>query len=226
MERDQPLRYDRGFGARYNVIAAFAEEERCLAALDTLASTGVPQAAIAMHRPGDGPACAEVVELEAEMGDETGDSWGVLSGAQARGAFIAALTLGVVGAALGLGAALAWAYLIAPDPRRLDWLVVAGGVFGLAGATIGLVLGGSGLGRRQAGQPDRGDRPEVAERDVLVTVELGDPAAAERTARLLRFLGAERVHCVNGDGVPLPPQAQRPRPADPEGWWWSNAGHG
>jgi hypothetical protein len=99
-------------------------------------------------------------------------------------------------------------------------------VIGLAGATIGVVVGGAGLGWQPTEEADRGDRPTTAERDVLVTVELADPGAAERAARLLRCLGAERVHFIDVDGVPLPHQAQHPRPADPEGWWWRNAGHG
>jgi hypothetical protein len=225
MERDKPFRQDPGFGARFNVIAAFAEEEDGRAALDTLTSTGVPRSAMTMHRPGDGPACEEVMELEADMGDETGDSWGVISGEQAKGAFVAAVILGLVGVSLGLVAGLAWVYLLASGPRRLDWVIAAAGVLGLGGATVGLVVGGAGLAR-EGGQSDRGDRPEVAERDVLVTVQLGDPAAAQRTAGLLRRLGAERVHFVDREGVPLPRQAEHPRPADPEDWWWRNAGHG
>jgi hypothetical protein len=44
--------------------------------------------------------------------------------------------------------------------------------------------------------------------------------------RVTSSLGAERVHLVDTHGIPLPPQAQHPWPADPEGWWWRNAGHG
>jgi hypothetical protein len=128
--------------------------------------------------------------------------------------------------ALGLVAGLAWAYVFASGVTDLEGIVLAACVFGLAGATIGLVAGGGGFGGEQGREPDRGDRPEMAERDVLVTVQLGDPAAAERAAGLLRGLGAERVHFVDVDGIPLPPQAQHPRPADPDGWWWRNAGHG
>lgn len=66
----------------------------------------------------------------------------------------------------------------------------------------------------------------MAERDILVSVRAEDPATAERAAAILRELGAERVHLVGAHGIPLPPQAQHPRPADPEGWWWKDAGHG
>jgi hypothetical protein len=217
---------DTGFGARFNVIAAFAEEHDSLVALDTLTSSGIPSAAITVHRPDDGPGCAEVIELEAEMGDEVGDGWGVLSGPQATGAFIAALALGAAGTVLGLVAGLAWAYLFVSDFSRPGRVLLATAVIGLAGATIGLVVGGAGLARQQDWGPDRGDRPEMAERDVLVSVHLGDPDTAARAARLLRWLGAEQVHFIDVNGVPLPPQAQHPRPADPEGWWWGHAGHG
>jgi hypothetical protein len=217
---------DTGFGARFNVIAAFAEEQDGLAALDTLASSGVHPSAVTVHRPDDGPACAEVIELEAEMGDEVGEGWGVLSGAQAKGAFIAALALGAAGIALGLVAGMAWAYLFASELSRPGRVLLAAAVVGLGGATIGLVVGGAGLARRQDAEFDRGDRPEMAERDVLVTVHLGDPDAAARAARLLQWLGAERVHLVDGNGIPLPPQARNPRPADPDGWWWRHAGEG
>jgi hypothetical protein len=217
---------DTRFGAPFNVIAAFADEQDGLAALDTLTSSGVPPSAITVHRPDDGPACAEVIELEAEMGDEVGEGWGVLSGGQAKGAFVAALVLGAAGIALGLVAGMAWAYQFASELSRPGRVLLAAAVVGVGGATIGLVVGGAGLARRQDRDFDRGDRPEMAERDVLVTVHLGDPDAAARAARLLQWLGAERVHFIDGNGVPLPPQAQHPRPADPEGWWWKHAGEG
>jgi hypothetical protein len=225
MEGDEH-RPDGGCGTRFNVIAAFAQDQDANVALDALTSGGVPRSAIKVHRPDDGSAWAEVVELEAEMGDEVGDSWGVLSGAQAKGAFVAALTLGVAGIVLGLAAGLVWSYVFPSGVSRPVRVVLAASVLGLAGATIGLVAGGGGLGRQQGGGPDRGDQPEMAERDVLVTVQLEDPGAAVRTAGLLRGLGAERVHFIDVDGIPLPRQVQHPRPADPEDWWWRNAGHG
>jgi hypothetical protein len=217
---------DTGFGARFNVIAAFAEEQDGFAALNSLTRSGVPPSAITVHRPEDGPACAEVIELEAEMGDEIGDGWGLLSGAQATGAFITALTLGMAGIALGFVAGMAWAYLFVSDFSRPGRILLATAVIGLAGATVGLVVGGAGLVRQQDAGRDWGEGPEMAERDVLVTVHLADADAAARAARLLRWLGAERVHFIDVNGVALPRQAQHPRPADPEGWWWGHAGHG
>jgi hypothetical protein len=99
-------------------------------------------------------------------------------------------------------------------------------VIGLAGATVGLVAGGAHLDRPHGEELDTGAEPEVAERDVFVAVHVHDPVLAARAAGVLRELGAERVHLVDGRGVPLPPQADHPRPADPDGWWWTAAGEG
>jgi hypothetical protein len=70
------------------------------------------------------------------------------------------------------------------------------------------------------------DKRAVAERDLILAVHTGDQDLAERAADVLRGMGAERVDLVDGHGVPLPPQADHPRPADPEGWWWRRAGQG
>jgi hypothetical protein len=213
-------------GTRFNVIAAFTPEQDSVAVLDRLARSGVRRSAVTVHRPGDEPDCEAVLEIEAEMGDETGASWAVLSGAQAKGAFLAALAIGLAGVALGLVGGLAWAYLFTSELSRLGRVALVACVTGAGGATVGLVVGGAGLARQQGGNTDRDDRPEAAERDLLVTVHLGDPGAAEQAAGVLRSLGAERVHFLDGNGVPLPPQAQHPRPADPEGYWWRHAGEG
>ena len=79
---------------------------------------------------------------------------------------------------------------------------------------------------RQWGEHDRGDEPLPAERDLLVAVHVDDRILVDRAAAVLRGLGAEEVHLVASGGVPLPPQAQHPRPADPEGFWWTHASHG
>jgi hypothetical protein len=75
----------------------------------------------------------------------------------------------------------------------------------LAAATVGLVAGGGRLDRPHGQELDGGADLEVAERDVLVAVHLEDAALAARAAGVLRELGAERVHLVDGRGVPLPP---------------------
>jgi hypothetical protein len=214
-------------GAPYNVIAAFPPTpDGTVAAVDGLRRGGVPDSAITVHRPGDAPTSDALAELEAEIQDELNAGWGPTSGPQARGAATGALILGLAGVAVGLVAGGVWAYAFASGLARLAPMVIAAGVIGLAGATVGLVAGGSRLDRPHGEELDIGAEPEVAERDVLVAVHVHDPVLAARAAGVLRQLGAERVHLVDGRGVPLPPQADHPRPADPDGWWWTAAGEG
>ncbi len=210
----------------FNVIASFPAGTAGAAAVDTLAGLGVPRSAITVHQPADGPTREEVAELEAEMQDELVESFGPLSGPQAKRAFAAAAAFGAAGIVLGTMVGLGWAYLLASGLSRLSRLVIMAGVFGLAGATVGFVDGGSGLNPRRPGEAAGDEQPLPAERDVLVTVHLPDPATAEGVAEVLGMLGAERVHFFDGHGIPLPPQARHPRPADPEDWWWRAAGRG
>lgn len=217
---------DIDFGTPFNVIAAFPRESDGAAAVEALAGWGVPRSALTVHQPNDGRTGELVSELEAEMQDELVSGWGALSDRQAKEAFGAALRLGVVGVVLGVLAGLGWSYLVASGLNHLDRVAIVATVTGLAGATIGFVDGGGGLNWRRGREQNTDDLPVTAERDVLVAVHAGDPHVAEQAATLLRQLGAERVHLVDTHGIPLPPQAQHPRPADPEGWWWRNAGHG
>jgi hypothetical protein len=214
-------------GAPYNVIAAFPPTpDGTIVAVDGLRRGGVPEAAITVHRPGDAVTGDAVAELEAELQDELDAGWGPASGPQARGAATGALILGLAGVAVGLVAGGVWAYAFGSGLARLGTIVIVAGVIGLAGATVGLVAGGAQLDRPHGEELDTGAEPEVAERDVLVAVHVHDPVLAARAAGVLRELGAERVHLVDGRGVPLPPQADHPRPADPDGWWWTAAGEG
>lgn len=218
---------DTGFATTpFNVIAAFVQDHDSSVAVDSLAASGVPRSAITVHRPDDGPTGEEVAELEAEMQDELVSSWGALSGLRASRAFGGVMMLGLAGVVLGAAGGFGWASLFASGLSRLGRVLIVAGVAGLGGATIGFVAGGSGLNWRRRQERDAGDERLVGERDVLVAVHLTDRVGAERAAALLRELGAERVHLIALDGVPLPPQAQHPRPADPEGYWWRNAGHG
>jgi hypothetical protein len=218
---------DVGFGTPFNVIAAFPHEHDSTVAVDVLVGEGVPRSAIEVHRPDQGPTGEEISELEAEMQDELVGSWGALSGPQAKRAFRAAVILGGAGIVLGVVAGFGWAYLFSSGLSRMGRVVTMASVTGLAGATIGLVDGGGGLKARRVEEgPDTDDEPMVGERDVLVAVHFGDPVVAEGAAARLRELGAERVHLIDVHGIPLPPQAWHPRPADPEGWWWRRAGDG
>jgi hypothetical protein len=210
----------------FNVIASFPPGTGGAAAVDALAVLGVPPSAVTLHQPADGPTREEVAELEAEMQDELVESFGSLTGPQARRAFAAAAAFGAAGIVLGTVVGLGWAYLLASGLSRLSRLVIMAGVFGLAGATVGFIDAGSGLNPRHPGEAGDDEEPLAAERDVLVTVHLADPAPAERVAEVLGQLGAERVHFFDGHGIPLPPQARHPRPADPDDWWWRAAGRG
>ena len=72
----------------------------------------------------------------------------------------------------------------------------------------------------------RSDEPLPGERDLLVAVHVDDRLLVDRATAVLRRLGAEEVHLVASGGIPLPYQAEHPRPADPDGFWWTHASHG
>jgi len=215
-----------GFESAFNVVAAFGAGHDGSEVVEALGRIGVPASAVALHRPGEGNTGEEIVELEAEMQDELVSSFGVASAPQAKRAFGAAVVAGVVGVVLGVGGWLAWGHFAAAGLSPLGGVLIVVGVAGLAGATVGFVDGGGGLAWRPRKEEDRDDKPIPAERDLLVGVHVGDRTLAEQAASLLRRLGAEEVHLVAAGGIPLAPQAQQPRPADPEGFWWSHAGHG
>lgn len=209
----------------YNVIAAFPATASGTVTVE-LARRGIPESAITVHRPGEPVSEDHVSELEAEMQDQLNAAWGPASGPQARGALTAAVAFGLAGVVAGLVAGVLWAYGSRSVLSPLARIAIAVGVLGLGGATVGLVVGGSGLERPHGEERDTGTQPEVAERDVLVAVHVDDRVAADRAATAMRDLGAERIHLVDRHGVPLPPQASHPRPADPDGYWWRHAGEG
>jgi hypothetical protein len=169
-----------------------------------------------VHRPDEGATGEEVAGLDVEMQDEL-RSRGFLLGSQARRAFGAVFTLGMAGIVLGVVAGLGWAYVFSSGLPRLARVVTLAGVAGLAGAAIGFVGGGGGLTRRW-GEVHDTDAQLAAERNVLVALHVCDSVLAERTAALLRALGAERVDLVDAHGTPLPPQTQPPPPAEPKGF--------
>lgn len=213
--------------APYNVVAAFRPRpDGTIPALDGLIRRGIPASAITVHQPGDGWTVDEFAEMEGEMQDELNASWGVAPGPQVTTALSWAVVLGMSGVMIGLLAGALWAGGFGSPLGRLVRLAIPVVVLGVAGATVGLVVGGGNLDSPHGEERDTGVQPVVAERDVLVAVHVEDPALVGHTAAVLREFGAERVHFVGGDGVPLPPQAAHPRPADPEDYWWTNAREG
>jgi hypothetical protein len=150
------------------------------------------------------------------------------TGRQVRGALagtgafaLAGLVIGgVIGLILGLGLS-----------ASVAGTIVIGAIIGLlAGATAGFVFGGGAAPRTGAARATTeafDDPAPVAERDVLLAVHATEAETAERAAKMLRDdLHAERVDLVDATGTPLPPQHDSPRPADPEGYWWKQAGSG
>jgi gas vesicle protein len=109
-------------------------------------------------------------------------------------------------------------------------MMAIGAVIGLvAGATVGFVAGGGFAPRTgDDARAETFDDPRpAAERDVLLAVHATEARTAEQAARILRDeIHADRVHLVDAAGTPLPPQAGDPRPADPDGYWWGQAGEG
>ncbi len=215
----------------YNAVAAFTDEATAKAAVGALTARGVPADAVLLEPPGD--AGDEIAELRGEMQDELQDSWAApgffMTDEQARGAFIGTAVFTAAGFAVGLVAGLGWAYLIEADITRLGRVAIAVVLCTVAFATVGFIAGGSLKPRLDAaGDPERSldDRRAAAERDVLVAVHSTNRATVERSADVLRDLGAERVDLFDAEGTPLPPQHEHPRPADPEDWWWRRAGQG
>jgi hypothetical protein len=223
----------QGFPTPFNVVAAFRRTGEARRAMDDLARRGVPLPAMELHQPHDGDNPTEIAEQRSEMQDELDASWpvtgiGMMTETQAKGAGMGALLFAGAGALVGLVAGLVWSTFDSSLGTAAQLLIAV--LISVAGfTTIGFIVGGGVAPRLgAAGDPERvmGDRRTGAERDALVGVHLRDRTLAEQAAAVLAGCGAEHVHFVDGTGTPLPPQASTPRPADPEGWWWKNAGHG
>ena len=215
----------------YNAVAAFTSEAAAGAAVDVLTARGVPADAVRLEPPGNG--ADTTAELRAEMQDELQHSWGApaffMTEQQVKGAFAGTALFTAAGVIAGLVVGLAWAFLVDAEITRLGRVAITVVVCAVAFATVGFIAGGSLKPRWDAsGDRERSldDRRAVAERDVLVAVHSPSRETVERSAELLRELGAERVDLVDAEGTPLPPQYEHPRPADPENWWWRRAGQG
>jgi hypothetical protein len=220
-----------GSATPFNVVAAFTSEARAKAAVDVLTARGVPADAVRLEPLGQ--AVDETAELRAEMQDEVQHSWGApaffMTEEQAKGAFVGTALFIGAGFAFGLLAGLAWAFLVDAEMTRLGRVAITVMVSTAAFATVGFIAGGALKPRLDAASDHEralDDHRAAAERDVLVAVHSPDRETVERSADLLRDLGAERVDLVDGEGIPLPPQYEHPRPADPENWWWRRAGQG
>jgi len=219
----------RMFDTPFNVVAGFRDRAQAETAARRLASAGLPGSSVEVEPRPNAGGPVETAELRAEMQSELNGTWGgMATGRQARGALagtgafaLAGLIIGgVVGLFIGLGMSMS-----------LAGTIVIGAIIGLvAGATIGFVGGGGTAPRTGAAVAAPGDFDDpmpVAERDVLLAVHATTADTAERAARILRDdLHADRVDLVDASGTPLPPEHDHPRPADPEGYWWKEAGQG
>jgi hypothetical protein len=218
----------RMFDTPFNVVAGFRSRAQAETAARRLSSAGLPEVTVEVGARPDAGGPVETAELRAEMQSELNRNWGMVTGRQARGALVGTGSLalaglivgGVIGLILALGLSMS-----------LSGTIVIGAIIGLmAGGTIGFVAGGGAASRTGGGIAGTGefdDPAPVGERDVLLAVHAAAAGTAERAAQILRDdLHADRVDLVDASGTPLPPEHDHPRPADPEGYWWNQAGKG
>jgi hypothetical protein len=215
------------FDTPFNVVAGFKTRQQAETAARRLMSAGVPASSVEVGDRPDMRGVVETVELRAEMQDELGRNWAPATGRQTRGAMLGTATFALAGLIVGLVAGLVANLGLGLD-MSLAGTMTIGALAGLVGgATVGFVAGGGVAPRMDGGSQAAFDDPvPAAERDVLLAVHVRQPEAAEHAARLLADLHADRVDMVDADGTPLPPQHDHPRPADPEGYWWKQAGTG
>ena len=216
----------RMFDSPYNVIAGFRTQVEAQDAARRLASAGLPGATVEIAPAASGGR-VETAELRADMQRELSGSWGGASGRQAKGAVVGSGLFAAVG--LVLGAVVGLIVGLGPWDAPIAGTILLGAIIGaVAGWVVGLI-GGGGLAPRVAtGDQSEFDDPKpLGERDVLLAVHATEASTAERAAEMLKGdLHADRVDLVDAAGTPLPPQAGNPRPADPEGYWWKEAGQG
>jgi hypothetical protein len=216
------------FATPYNVVAGFRSRQQAESAARRLTSAGLPEASLEVGTKSDEGGPVETAELRAEMQDELDQSWELATMRQAEGAAVGTATFAVAGLVLGLLIGLVANLGLGLD-MSLGGTMLIGAVLGvIAGAVAGFVAGGGVAPRIDVDDPVAFDDPRpAAERDVLLAVHASEPETAERVARILRDdLHADRVHLVDADGTPLPSQHDHPRPADPENYWWRQAGEG
>ena len=223
-----------GFTTRFNAIAAFPDAAQARAAAEALAAQGIPDDAIHVGIGDRVEDEEEAAEMRAEMQDEISTMWGgpafLMTGRQAKGAFVGVLISAALGLVVGLAVGLAWAFLFDEDGlSRLARVGVSIAISVVGFTTAGFIAGGGLQPRRDAARDSErpmDDQRTVAERDVLVGVHTEEREVVDRSAAVLRHAGAERVDLIDATGMPLPPQHEHPRPADPEGFWWGRSGRG
>jgi len=216
------------FASPYNVVAGFRDRQQAETAARRLTSAGLPRTSMEVGTTPDEGGAAERAQLRAEMQDELDRTWGGVTGRQTKGAFVGIVSFAIAGLIVGLLVGLVADLGLALD-MSLAGTMLIGAVVGLiGGATVGLVAGGGIAPRVDLEDPAAFDDPiPAAERDVLLAVHASEAETAERAAQILRDdLHADQVHLVDADGTPLPPQHGHPRPADPAGYWWRQAGEG
>jgi hypothetical protein len=188
---------------RYNVVAAFPDEQRAQRAVHRLTEAGVDKRHLRLVMPGGNDDPDRVAVMRAEMQDER-----VLVHDETADAFNGVFVGTLVGGLVGLVVGVVWALLghgpLGPTARSLIVFMP----FAIAGAVIGAIRGGA-LGPDNGARSRRSPRDDeslAAERDTLVAVHVADARTAERAQNVLEELGAERVDAIDADGTPLPPE--------------------
>jgi len=220
---------------RYNVVAAFPDEQRARRAVRKLTEVGVDQRHLRLVKPGHDDDPDRVAVLRAEMQDEVTEGWagpsiGFMTPAQTKGAVNGVFLGLLIGGLIGVVVGVVWGLFGHGPPGPVARSLIVFLPFAIAGTTAGAIAGGA-LRPRAEASFDRtepmDDARLAAERDTIVAVHVPDADTAERAQHVMEELGAERVDAVNADGTPLPPQSEHPRPADPPGrWWWPGRARG
>jgi hypothetical protein len=218
----------RMFDSPFNVVAGFRTRRQAETAAQRLTSAGVPESSVEVGLRADAGGAVEAAELRADMQDELSANWAVATGSQTRGAAFGTTTFALAGLVVGLMGGFLANVGLGLDMSLAGTMTIGAIVGLLGGATVGFVAGGGVAPRVEAaGQRTFDDPRPAAERDVLLAVHASEADTAERAARILREdLHAEKVHLVDAAGTPLPPQHGQPRPGDPQGYWWKEAGEG
>ncbi len=194
--------------ARINVIAAFPDAMCAEGAVRKLTSVGVRRSDVQVVRPERDGTPERRAAVRSEMQDGVTESFGrpgvgFATAEQTQGAFVGTIAGLAAGAVLGAAAGLLWiaaTHSAVAKPVRMVIAVVA---FAVGGAIAGFIAGGAFKPRfdaaREGASAQLGGKRFAAERDTVVAVHVDDPATVDRTRRILRDSGAERVDTVTDD---------------------------